>query len=1818
MELASAHDVLTLPLGVVTQEADRFGFDFYTSDEIRRHSVKQITSRKIYDAFGQPIPGGLYDPAMGPTGKFETCVTCALDHSLCSGHFGHIELALPVYAPLLSNLNLYLLKAKCFHCHALKVDPDVVRKYVDALRLLDEGLLIDCSALLQGSINKKLTGDGPPSEHGIYGTAISPAAYRVLAGEGSASRTRRPADSPHIVAMRKQVYKNFIMAARTKRSCHHCKKISRPLKAYGVGKIFAGRYDARAIKSNLKVDEQDEQGDAASSSDDGVPSDEEEARGSGVARKSRGNSDDEDDYVDDDDDDDAMMVATPRAEVAGAEHVLQGSTSVEPHASNGEGHTEEALWTFMTPLEAQRHMEQLWDVSGPLLRGIYRSLSAASFYQEAVIVPPSRFRPPSIFNEVVYEHSQNTWFDDILAANEELMKLGIQADSVDSIVSAGTQSDETTLTKQQEKETKRLQNMLYVWDKLTQAVNGLVDSTKSKKGGTDLKPGPVGIKQLIERKQGLFRSNMMGKRVNFAARSVISPDPNIGTHEIGVPFHFASTLTFPESITMWSAKRLRINVVNGPTVYPGASFVQDMNGELIDLGSRSRTEREAIAKRLMGGNEDEEVINTDDLVPMADSEDVPTENAEMEDEPMKDVDFSMMEEEPTEDGEEEYDYESRAAGSGSRNIKALGKKVWRHLRNGDVLLVNRQPTLHKPGIMAHTTRVLLNEKVIRMHYANCNTYNADFDGDEMNLHMCQSHLGRAEAYEIAMTEEQYIAPTNGKPLRGLIQDHIVMGVILTKRDTFLPRADYMHLLYLAGISIGIHDKLQVIEPAIVRPLPLWTGKQLISTLLLHLHPEAKLLNMESTSKTPSDSWLERHHSAHKDDDEACVIVRDGELLSGVLDKASFGATEYGLVHAVNELFGGRYTGMLLTQLGKLLNGFLQMHGHTCGIADLLLMEEADAARTKTLATADSAGMEILSAFGGSTKSSRAAVRASVCERLTDLHRGSDAAAELDSLMKQSLLPIASEAVSVCLPAGQARAFPRNQFALMTSTGAKGSKVNFSQITVMLGQQELEGRRVPLSPAGNTAPCFEPYELSARAGGFITDRFLTGVRPPEFYFHCMAGREGLVDTAVKTSRSGYLQRCLVKHLESLTVAYDHSVRSSIDGSILQFFSGEDGLDPTKLQYLQTPSFFAMNADVLLNKWRPRHVPKEVQARVDPDAAHERHKKRAAQRDTSKTSMLETQHPSEELGCTSAGYEEIIERFLENGGQGYFEGRAPIEPRKWREVMWFKHMQSLAAPGEAVGLVAAQSVGEPSTQMTLNTFHLAGTGLANVTLGIPRLREIIMVASRNPSTPLMRLPLASSVTPEKADDAAATLCAKLASVSLKDLVARVTADQQLKREKMTEDSLALTRVVRVTMELSLRDRVTYNEVFRALIGKLLPYIKARVVKHIRAAKQMLGTSVPAVDIMAQRGTGMENTNEEDGANEDDDDVESDDLPKPNELGQNGEEESSSDDSDQDEDDAKAEGRRQVDDYDAEADEEDEAALLAQETGGADSDADVQSDSDGETEADGKESLTRSGEDAAGTRKTLEHAKKLLLTPELPAIGNLDHAERSHAFWFEVAMPLAIPRMRVLPLVEEFAEKVLVRHTEGIKSAGVLAPEAGSHTPMVQTSGVNFAAMGGCTGKNAGFDLEMSQLVDLRNITSNDIYAVLKFYGVEAARATIVSEIKSVFQVYGIRVDPRHLSLIADYMTHEGGYKPLNRSGMESCPSMLLQMTFETTTNFLLNASIAGDTDVLRSPSAAIVAGKTVKCGTGAFELRANLMQAEKILEPLRRKKARSRKA
>lgn len=262
------------------------------------------------------------------------------------------------------------------------------------------------------------------------------------------------------------------------------------------------------------------------------------------------------------------------------------------------------------------------------------------------------------------------------------------------------------------------------WLELQQYVNLLIDSSKT---GSQLsaKSQGIGIKQILEKKEGLFRKNMMGKRVNYAARSVISPDPYLHTKEIGIPLIFAKTLTYPQPVTAHNYEEMRQAVINGPYKHPGANAVVDGRGNVTDLSRLDLSKRTAIAQTLLSDSAFEAKRTGPTASSSSNGSTSTSANTKSD---TVDVNVCAVEKSLT----------SRFAGDPGP------KTVLRHLRNGDVLIVNRQPTLHKPSMMTHVARILSSESTIRMHYANCNTYNADFDGDEINLHFVQNELARAE------------------------------------------------------------------------------------------------------------------------------------------------------------------------------------------------------------------------------------------------------------------------------------------------------------------------------------------------------------------------------------------------------------------------------------------------------------------------------------------------------------------------------------------------------------------------------------------------------------------------------------------------------------------------------------------------------------------------------------------------------------------------------------------------------------------------------------------------------------------------------------------------------------------------------------------------------------------------------------------------------------------------------------------------------------------------------------------------------------------
>lgn len=471
----------------------------------------------------------------------------------------------------------------------------------------------------------------------------------------------------------------------------------------------------------------------------------------------------------------------------------------------------------------------------------------------------------------------------------------------------------------------------------------------------------------------------------------------------------------------------------------------------------------------------------------------------------------------------------------------------------------------------------------------------------------------------------------------------------------------------------------------------------MSTILLNLTPEtARGLNLRSKAKVPGDLW-------GKGSEEGKVIFMDGELLCGILDKSQFGATDYGLVHSVYELYGADIAGKLLGVLSRLFTKYLQHRAFTCRMDDLTLTQNGDQQRRELLEKGKDLGTKgAIENFPTLASTPPADLHNALRRFLRDVLRDDSKMAGLDVTVKKKLAGLTKSIADACMPHGLQRKFPHNHMQMMTQSGAKGSAVNAQQISCALGQQELEGRRVPVMISGKTLPSFKAFETAAIAGGYVSSRFLTGVRPQEFYFQCMAGREGLIDTAVKTSRSGYLQRCLIKHLEGLRVHYDNTVRGS-DSSVFQFHYGGDSLDVTKQKHLYQFEFSAANEQSLLARYKSM----SLSDLVETELAASHMKKvlkllsKVSGENSDSTPTMAVYNVSRHLGSTSEKFAQKVDEYIKSNPDYLLkpkgDGKRPswisrcrsfISSSKFRNLMQVKYMKSLVEPGEAVGLLASQ--------------------------------------------------------------------------------------------------------------------------------------------------------------------------------------------------------------------------------------------------------------------------------------------------------------------------------------------------------------------------------------------------------------------------------------------------------------------------------------------------------------------------------------------------
>ncbi|XP_075169735.1 RNA polymerase I subunit RpI1 [Haematobia irritans] len=1358
------------------------------------------------------------------------------------------------------------------------------------------------------------------------------------------------------------------------------------------------------------------------------------------------------------------------------------------------------------------------------------------FFMDTIPVTPPKARPSNILHDQIVEHAQTGLYRGIIENNAvmRIIMKHIKGDTSDI-------PEEALNVFNGAKGSNAYEKLYNAWQALQTSVNVLLDVTMSRDAQNS-----TGLKQVLEKKEGLIRKHMMGKRVNYAARTVITPDPNINVEEIGIPDIFARKLSYPVPVTPWNVAELRKMVMNGPDVHPGANYIQDERGYTTYIPANNPSKRESMAKLL-------------------------------------------------------FNYPEKGI-----------KIVHRHVLNGDILLLNRQPSLHRPSIMAHKARILQGEKTFRLHYSNCKAYNADFDGDEMNAHLPQSEVARSEAYNLVNVASNYLVPKDGTPLGGLIQDHVISGVKLSIRGRFFNREDYQQLVY-QGLS-HIKTNITLLPPTIIKPIQLWSGKQILSTIIINLIPDGyPAITLNSVAKIASKHWnVNKGRMAlaggtqltENQMSESQVIIRHGELLAGVLDKQQYGATTYGLIHCMYELYGGNISTCLLTAFTKVFTFFLQWEGFTLGVKDILVTAEADEERRKIIQESREIGNATLASALDLEDVPTLDV---LSEKMEEAYiKDPKFRVILDRKYKSMLDNYTNDINKTCLPNGLITKFPDNNLQLMVLSGAKGSMVNTMQISCMLGQIELEGKRPPLMISGKSLPSFTSFETSPKSGGYIDGRFLTGIQPQDFFFHCMAGREGLIDTAVKTSRSGYLQRCLIKHLEGLSVNYDLTVRDS-DNCIVQFLYGEDGLDILKSKFFNTKfctEFLTENASVIvrpqeiatikieeevhkvhrnnkkIRSWLKKHnglgnssvkhispfthFSAELRDEIEVNKPNKINSKTGRRRiddaiiklwrkaDNDSRTSYEKKYsrcpdPTNSIYRQDSTYSSVSEKVEQIIAD--YVAKHPERKDAVTDVMYVKNAKALAAPGEPVGLLAAQSIGEPSTQMTLNTFHFAGRGEMNVTLGIPRLREILMMASANIKTPSMDIP----IKPNQAK-MAEKLRLSLNRVTLADVLQYVNVKTQLVHKP--------TRAQKYELTFQFLPREAYSDDFCVKPKQIIKFLSKKFFSLLFRSIIRSNTSKASVIEMGE-------TQKDDAAHDDKLDA-GDDTTKSQKESLNNNDNDSSDD-EQGEVDNDATGvklkSRKMDE--TEYDDPDEAEEI--------NDANVEDDNDDSLETVTNEN--KDGENEETSDKTDNLTEKVLDNSMVESYVY----DKKHHLWAKLTFNLEMKyrQPNISTIIKDLAAKSVVHQVDNIKRAIIY--KGNNDELTLKTDGINIVEM-----------FKHNKVLDINRFYSNDIHAIARTYGIEAAARVIVQEVTNVFKVYGITVDRRHLSLIADYMTFDGTFQPLSRKGMEHSASPLQQMSFESCLQFLKNAAGTGCADELNSPSSRLMVGLPVKNGTGAFEL------------------------
>ncbi|KAG2176195.1 hypothetical protein INT43_005429 [Umbelopsis isabellina] len=1137
-----------------------------------------------------------------------------------------------------------------------------------------------------------------------------------------------------------------------------------------------------------------------------------------------------------------------------------------------------------------------------------------------------------------------------------------------------------------------------------------------QKSGRPLKS----IRARLKGKEGRLRGNLMGKRVDFSARTVITGDPNLSVDEVGVPRSIARTLTYPEIVTPYNIDKLQTLVRNGPTEHPGAKYIIRDTGERIDLRYHKRA------------------------------------------------------------GEIPLQY---------------GYRVERHINDGDVVIFNRQPSLHKMSMMGHKIRVMP-YSTFRLNLSVTSPYNADFDGDEMNLHVPQSLETRAEITEICMVPKQIVSPQSNKPVMGIVQDTLCGIRKFTKRDCFLSKDLVMNIVMWVPDWDGYLP-----TPAILKPKPMWTGKQIVSMII------PKGINCQTVHSTHPDgetTWISPGDTR--------VAIENGDLICGIVCKKTVGTASGGLIHTILNEQGSEAAKNFLNGAQTVVNYWLLQNGFSIGIGDTI---------------ADRDTMESITSLISSAKDRVQEIILTAQQDKLEVQPGMTIRESFEAKVNQTLNKARDDAGKMA----QASLREDNNVKQMVVAGSKGSFINISQMTACVGQQNVEGKRIPYGFKFRTLPHFAKDDHSPESRGFVENSYLRGLTPQEFFFHAMGGREGLIDTAVKTAETGYIQRRLVKALEDVMVKYDGTVRNSL-GDIIQFCYGEDGMDAC---YVEKQKLFNLNctdtqfekrykADVMDKGFKKGSLDFSILKEIENSEEAQRYLDEEFRQLSEDRSILRSfiftsgddkwplpsnlqrlitnaqqifhidprkasdLHPVQVID----GVRQVSERLLVVRGSDKISIdaqqnatmlfqmllRSTLSTKRVIEEFhlntqafeWVlgeiesRFLTSVVAPGEMVGTVAAQSIGEPATQMTLNTFHYAGVSSKNVTLGVPRLKEIINVA-KNIKTPRLEVWL----TPERARNIE---LAKEVQVGLEHTtLQKVTAASEIYYDPDPRSTVIEEDADFVDTYYQLEDDNS------PVVTQVSPWLLRLELNR----GMMIDKRLNITEVVSKISEDFKNDLHVMGSDENSEKliircrIMNDDENK-----------------DMDDDETKVE----------------EDVFLRK------------------LEANMLSSITLRG----------------------------------------------ISRIRKVYIVER---KEMRLHEDG---------HFEQHTEWgLDTDGINLQ------------EVMCQEGVDPRKTYSNNTVEIMEVLGIEAARKALLKELRNVIEFDGSYVNYRHLALLCDVMTNRGHLMAITRHGINRAETgALMRCSFEETVEILMEASAVGELDDCRGVAENIMLGQIAPLGTGEIDV------------------------